>query len=256
MSTTINPLYKDLPTADSKAIAANLDKWLVALQERVSALEEINKTKDLKITELEDRIKKIEQTNGANPISAANFWNNLPKNVSNEISNIATRETKNQNKKEKNLIVFGIPESTETEPQAKIDSDKTAIETILEKIGVDVSMNNTKIIRFKRKANSTQGIVLVECENVEKKVEILRAARKLRESAEHKNVYINQDLTEAEQAEDKKLRKERDEKNAILPNIINNKKYGMHKFGDDASESKFYWGIRNGVVRKIKSVDN
>ena len=81
MSTTINILYKDLATADSKAIAANLDKWLVALQERVSALEEINKTKDLKITELEDRIKKIEQTNGANPISAANFWNNLPKNV-------------------------------------------------------------------------------------------------------------------------------------------------------------------------------
>ena len=55
----------------------------------------------------------------------------------------------------------------------------------------------------------------------------MRGARKLRESAEHKNVYINQDLTEAEQAEDKKLRKERDEKNAILPNIINNKKYGM-----------------------------
>ena len=101
-------------------------------------------------------------------------------------------------------------------------------------------------------------IMKLDQELREKKIEILRAARKLRDSPEHKNIYINQDLTEAEQAEDKKLRKDRDEKNANLPNTNtnNNKKYGMHKFGEDVSESKFYWGIRNGVVRKIKSTDN
>ena len=61
MSTTINPLYKDLPLVDSKATAANLDKWLVALQERVSALENLNMAKDLKIQELEKKIENLEK---------------------------------------------------------------------------------------------------------------------------------------------------------------------------------------------------
>ena len=115
-------------------------------------------------------------------------------------------------------------------------------------------MEHTKIVRFKRHANSGQGIILVECENTEKKFEILRSAKKLRECDDHANIYINQDLTEAEQAEDKKLRKERDTKNANLPNTdpTTNRKYGTHKFGDDLTESNYYWGIRNKVVRRIK----
>ena len=125
-------------------------------------------------------------------------------------------------------------------------------------IEVDTNTEQTKIFRLKRKGNNSPSIILVECENVEKKAEILKAAKKLRNSVEHKNIYINQDLTEAEQAEEKKLRKDRNEKNASLPNTNtnNNKKYGMHKFGEDTTESKFYWGIRNGVVRKIKSTEN
>lgn len=55
--------------------------------------------------------------------------------------------------------------------------------------------------------------------------------------------------------ENKKLRNDRKNKNDSLSNQDENGlKYGLHKFGNDIVESKFYWGIRNGELKKIKII--
>ena len=65
---------------------------------------------------------------------------------------------------------------------------------------------------------------------------------------------FDQDLTESEMARDKDLRKQRNVKNAELTMGEGHFKYGMTRFGDDEMDSKYYWGIRNGEVRKIKKL--
>ncbi|RNA11321.1 hypothetical protein BpHYR1_023385 [Brachionus plicatilis] len=60
--------------------------------------------------------------------------------------------------------------------------------------------------------------IVLEMESVDAKMAILRNAKKLRESEneQYKKVYINEDRTPSERAADKKLREERDTRNAKL----------------------------------------
>ena len=95
------------------------------------------------------------------------------------------------------------------------------------------------------------GPILVEFKELEKKVKVLKVARNLK-GTKYGKVFINQDLTEAEMARDKELRKRRAEENEKLTGGEGRLKWGLHKFGNDAELSKFYWGVRDGELRRIK----
>lgn len=62
-------------------------------------------------------------------------------------------------------------------------------------------------------------------------------------------VFINPDLTFAERELDKKLRIERNERNNKLTETISG--VDNLKFGKYPDGSFFYWGIRDGAVKKI-----
>ena len=137
----------------------------------------------------------------------------------------------------------------------KIQKDKESIDEILTEIGIiDTVDQLKKITRLKKTTTGGKpGNILLECVNKEQKLSILKAARGLRESARYKDVYINSDLTSAQLEQGKKLRLERNDRNSKLTLTDDrNLKYGLHKFGDDQAESKYYWGIRNGEIKKIK----
>ena len=79
----------------------------------------------------------------------------------------------------------------------------------------------------------------------------LQAARDLRESDTFGKVYLDIDKTQAERAEEYKLRRLRNEENAKLPNVVEGSE-GRQRYGIDAkSNRKFFYGIRSGATRKI-----
>ena len=213
-------------TAALEAKVTKLEALTSRLFDRITKLEEENATKDKKISDLE----KNQTSVTAN--SSAEFWNNLPKQASIGISNVIATEKKSVAKKEKNIIIFGIP------PQNGTDGDKSALKKIFDKIEPTANTETIKLIRFEGK-NGKHGPILVELESVTIKNQVLKSARKLREINEYKNVYINPDLTESEAALEKSIRSERDKKNEELHNVSGNGlRYGMHKFKDGTTESK------------------
>jgi hypothetical protein len=243
-------------------------KRITALEKTVGTLvKELNETK-AKTTALEERCRKLEEENIANTneirtlkekasnsnTTAADFWSKLPKAAANVISNLASKESIEVTKKERNLIMFGVKESTLTDTNERNVADQTAVKTILAEIGIESDeIEEIKIKRFKSKESGKPGQILMECDSKETKMSILKAAKNLKNNTAYKSIYINNDLTHAQLELEKKLRKERNEKNSSLPETgPNNLKYGLHVFGDSGVESKFYWGIRNGELKKIK----
>ena len=259
MPTSVNPLYKSLTNAkDSNVTVANLDIWLNELCTRVETLEKQAAIKDAKIIELErkcDALEKSATPGASTPEAAANFWEKLPKNISNVISNIASKENSELIKKENHLIISGIPESTAESAENKSEEDIRIVKSVLSAIGID-DIEESRITRFKKKTDSSKpGQILLVCANKALKSNIQKAARQLKEHRQHNTIYINNDLTIAQLDEDKKLRTDRNERNSKLPHAgVNGLKHGLHKFNGDVAESKFYWGIRNKELRKIKIV--
>jgi hypothetical protein len=147
--------------------------------------------------------------------------------------------------------VFGVPEmDTETD---KDQAAKLAVNKIIEDIGVEANIiADCKIARLKSKDNNKHGRILIECKSRQDKIEILKNARNLKDKEEYKQVFINNDLTNAQLDNEKRLRTERNKKNDELEQMgPNGLKYGLYTF-TDGNESKFYWGIRNGKLKRIK----
>ena len=215
-----------------------LSQHVRRLDEEVQALKGVNR-------ELESKIEGMQRNNVAHPTTvSAELWSQLKqsKDVRSDINSIISREKVSVEKKEKNLIVFGLEKGT---------NDKAAVKEIFEVIEVEVE--EFKVHRFRDGKEGKPGPLVVEFKDVDNKMKVLKEARKLRNSKFDK-VFINQDLTESEMVRDRDLRRQRMEANAKLPLGDGNLKYGMSKFGDEQQESKFYWGIRNGELRKIKKL--
>ena len=147
-----------------------------------------------------------------------------------------------------------MEESTLTDASERIEADLTKVKPIMNELGIESDdFSESKIKRFKSKESGKPGQILMECDSKETKMSILKAAKNFKNNTAYKSIYINNDLTHAQLELEKKLRKERNEKNSSLPETgPNNLKYGLHVFGDSGVESKFYWGIRNGELKKIK----
>ena len=118
------------------------------------------------------------------------------------------------------------------------------------------NQNQIKVIRLKNRSTDTKpGRILLECKNKEQKTDILKAAKNLKSQEKIKHIFINNELTSAQVEQEKKLTLDRNERNSKLSEIgRNNFKYGVYKFGQDLNDSKFFWGIRNGDLGRIKVI--
>jgi hypothetical protein len=152
------------------------------------------------------------------------------------VFNAISSECKEKAKKEKNIIMFGVQESKETE-KAKLDEhDLNGIGKIFD----DINLDKTRIIkhfRLKSKDATKPGAVVVELDSVLYQKQVLSSASELRKFEEYKNkVYINPDLTFRERASLKLLLEERKK---------------LNKAELDKS-STFRFVIRNDMLEKIE----
>ena len=139
-----------------KATVALLDKWLLDVSNRVIKLEEELKSKDKIILGLSNKIENLENSSKTQcNANSADFWAKLPRTAGIEIKSLLAKEKTETLKKEKNLIVFGLPNPKQTGLADKQANDKTLISTLLEELNIDIEIGNLKITRLIKKPDLT-----------------------------------------------------------------------------------------------------
>ena len=216
-----------------------------ALVKRVKKLEDALKVKDDKIVELDVKIMGLEKEVGllksgaAASMASGNSWaavlaGTAPK-TQEQISLINTMQAESNERvrREKNVVILGLPASTETDFTQRIEEEKKNVADMFARIGLNVKIN--KVIRLRQ--NGTNGRVapvIIELENKENRNAVLKASKSLAKHNEYKSVYINADLTESERVLTKQLRMDCKSKNDANTDKINS-----------------YFGIRGMRVVKL-----
>ena len=224
---------------------------------KIEALEKKMQELEAKISVImnkdNERINQIINPNQ----DSIDFWKKLPKQTTHEITKAVIQETAQLDKKEKNIIIFGIPETHNENDELQKTSDKTKIDRLFEDIQVKSEVKVFKFRRLKAKKNqNTASPIIIEFESSADKYKILKATKLLDKTGKHKNIYINPDRTFAELEMEKKLRTERNQKNNELEYTgDNNLKFGKHSFADGKEPENFYWGIRSGKLQRIKIIE-
>jgi hypothetical protein len=116
-----------------------------------------------------------------------------------EVLASAADELVERNKRKKNLVVFGMPNSKKNEAKDRKNNDELEIEKILKYINGGKKPDAT-IIRFKPKENASKpSPVLIKFKDERVRNEILKNAKKLRIEQTFNNTFINPYLTESQQ---------------------------------------------------------
>ena len=268
MSVTCNPLYVNEPGDKNKSKANNLDIWLVALQVRVDNLEAANILKDERIKKLETEIISLKtnaQTTVANNnTSTGNLgWSNLFRNTTSTNESVAVlcakiaNENKDKERLEKFVIISGVEESTSENEAEKKQHDEEKIEEIL----TTLNLNRTEMKQFNRiktnpnRSANTRDSALIRLEFMTKESQnkAIKESKNLKDNVSTKKIYINPDKTALERLTEKKLREERNKRNADLENEDEEEVEGRgrQRFGIDTNGKKFYWGIRWGILKRV-----
>jgi len=227
---------KTSKTPELSTLSKKVDDFLdiiKALESRIENLEKENKEQAVKIKELE---KKGES-------SAANkedLWSNVVSRKKSEVRlnmlNVVSDENKERSKKEKNIIVFGLRESTKGTIAEKKEDDAKEINQILEVLALqDVEVDG--VFRLNARDKEKPKPLVMVLKNKETRNRFLQAAKKLKNSNDHKTVFLSPDLTESQRLKYKELVKIRDSKNEKLS-------------GED--KEKKIWCIRDNEVVLLK----
>ncbi|RNA10357.1 RNA-directed DNA polymerase from mobile element jockey-like [Brachionus plicatilis] len=161
------------------------------------------------------------------------------------VLNSASDEINEQERRKKKLIVFGVPISKKKEALDRKRNDEEEINKILEFINDGIKTEKI-VIRFKPKSESdTTTPILIKFKDEVTRNEILSKAKKLRsEKNAFQRIYLNPDLTIAQQHNYKRLREEC--KNANTNEV--DKRY-MHVIRNNSVRR----GIRNDPKQNVGS---
>ena len=129
--------------------------------------------------------------------------------------NVVADENKERNKKEKNIIVFGLEESKKDSITEKKEEDMNQVNKICEILSLQ-NADVEGVFRLNAKDKEKPKPLVMVLKNKEARNKFLFAAKNLKSSSEHKSVFLCPDLTEAQRLKYKQLVKIRNEKNDKL----------------------------------------
>ena len=119
-------------------------------------------------------------------------------------------EEKRQKAKSANLVFHGVKPPTDK-------SDVNLVHEISGKLSVELSPSDFSVKRVPPKEGQKRNLLIVSFNDTVKRLALLRKAKKLREFSEYAGIFINPDLTRAEQQKQFELRQELREKRASQP---------------------------------------
>ena len=106
-----------------------------------------------------------------------------------------------------NLIFHGVPEQTSGTIEERNKWDKSQIDSIMDNLNiVGVAVSDCK--RIGKSQVGRPRLLKITVSDVNKKNEILKKASSLRNTDSCKRIFVHQDLTPYQQAQEKKLRDE------------------------------------------------
>ena len=209
--------------------------------QKIKNLEERMLHNDINNIEMKDTI--VQQQPSSKPLYSDLFKSKETEKMNFEIKNIYNiqQDLFAREKKINNIIIYGLNMDKLQNNEINHDSDKSKIDNLLRVAEVDMS----KIIKYKRLINknneSNNPPILIEFNNINDKVKLLKKSSLLRKNKEYEKVYINEDLTTAQRIINKELLQLRNELNS-------------HDNTKDLNVN-YYFTIRNGkVVKKLKTL--
>ncbi|RNA33723.1 RNA-directed DNA polymerase from mobile element jockey-like, partial [Brachionus plicatilis] len=184
------------------AFAAEQKKLIDGLEKRISDLEE-----KCKLLETENKKLKGSKEQNKPMLFSDLLKKNKMDNVEKNIINAIRLERCEEEKKSKNVLIFG----TEFTEDSKVNVD--LVKEMVESVGCD-SKKVKFVRRFKRKDDNVKSTpILVELEDKDSRLELLKSAKYLKQNEKFEKVYINPDQTFAERELSKNLIAKRNELN-------------------------------------------
>jgi hypothetical protein len=219
---------------------------IAALNEKIVELMELVKQQGLKIEKLENGGNSRNNTNDKSNTEWRDMLVGKIKKTESQITilNAVGNEQSERKFRENHVILFGVPTSTgTTADDLEKDDENKAIE-ILKTLKLHEG-HVLKVTRFKVKpTNNTNKPAPIRVEfNPECNVvamEVVKAAKSLKDSVEHSNVFVALDLTPSQIYHQKYLVKTRHDQNAKLEADNVAKK----------TKATYRYGIRNNAVVK------
>ena len=218
---------------DGKNTVINkLVERLEALEETIKTLQVEKLTQIKRIESLENELKKSNSSNSNNTYGdwAKMLIHNTKKTeTQTNILNAVGNEQKERKSKENKMIVFGVPTSTATDEIEKQKDDTKIVTLILNELGFKCD-DIEKTVRFKPKNGSNKPppirVEFIKKDRAHDNEEILKAAKKLKNSTNYKNIGISNDLTDSQLIQIKNNIKTRNELNSKLKDT-DNYRYGI-----------------------------
>ena len=222
-----------------EAIAALERKLRDEFEKKLSNMkDEVQKTYEGKITSLEKTISDLtRRLDNVDTGTVKEAWNivaskKVAKSQSQiDIINTVSNENKEIERRQKNVIIFGIKESKKTDVAEKKRDDENEIELLLNEAHMDKSVVSRS---FRLKPKKIISPIIVELNYKEVRNNFIKKSYR-----KFEHIYVNPDLTEAQRNLDKQLREKCRELNKPL------------NLKDDWDNVKSYYVIRNNQVVKI-----
>ena len=155
---------------------------------------------------VKELVKKVEDLNGRN----AQLEKRCLK-LEDDMKTVATsifEELDERGRRKRNLIISGIPESTEGTAKERKEADREKVKSILYKLSLEEGDIVARQHRIGRVNEGRNRLLKIVCHGEESKLAVLRRSKVLRDSAKFQNIYINADLTSMQRNERKRLRDE------------------------------------------------
>lgn len=121
-------------------------------------------------------------------------------------------ESQERTKKENNIVIFGLVESTKKEIAEKKEDDLINLKSVFSEMKIQEPQFDA-VFRMKSKDTSKPKPMVVVLKNKEERNKILFAAKKLKTSSVFKEVFLAPDLTESQRIRVKELVLERNKMN-------------------------------------------
>ena len=238
---SVIPAYKG-----TQVSLKNLDAWLAdiisqvnTLSGRVSELEKQNLAKDQTIANLNSEINALKLNKENSKTNQEKLWSTVAKKNSEvrmNIINVVADENKERNKKEKNIIVFGLEESKKDTITEKKEEDISRVNKICEALSLE-NADLEAVFRLNAKDKNKPKPLVMVLKNKETRNKFLYASKSLKSSDDYKSVFLCPDLTESQRLKYKELVKIRNEKNEKL---------------SEEEKSNKIWCIRDNEVVLLK----
>jgi hypothetical protein len=221
------------------------------LAAKVATLEERDAANGIKIAELEkenkaliSRIEALESNKSSNVLDFSKLFERKGAKSSEEIkiTQGLIELNKDANKRDKNVIIIGLPNSNDPNPTNRKKHDEDVVKDLFSELSIDPNKIK-RVHRFKNKDElnkSKSTPLLIELPDSSDKLYVLKSAKQLKNSNNFKRVYINPDQSESERILTKELVHKRNKLNEEL-----NAKGDLNK--------PFRYGIRNNEVIKFKA---